>query len=65
MPMFDRQTCSIPKSQIGFVDYIITDMIEAWSGKKNSIKFFFQIKLFKNIYLLKILKYIFLNIKKK
>lgn len=32
MPMFDRQTCSIPKSQIGFVDYIITDMIEAWSG---------------------------------
>lgn len=32
MPMFDRQTCSIPKSQIGFVDYIITDMIEAWSA---------------------------------
>ncbi|XP_011345961.1 high affinity cAMP-specific and IBMX-insensitive 3',5'-cyclic phosphodiesterase 8 isoform X2 [Ooceraea biroi] len=30
MPMFDRMTCSIPKSQIGFVDYIITDMIEAW-----------------------------------
>ncbi|XP_012530856.1 high affinity cAMP-specific and IBMX-insensitive 3',5'-cyclic phosphodiesterase 8 isoform X7 [Monomorium pharaonis] len=30
MPMFDRMTCSIPKSQIGFVDYIINDMIEAW-----------------------------------
>ncbi|KAG5313850.1 PDE8A phosphodiesterase, partial [Acromyrmex insinuator] len=30
MPMFDRLTCSIPKSQIGFVDYIINDMIEAW-----------------------------------
>ncbi|XP_050457414.1 high affinity cAMP-specific and IBMX-insensitive 3',5'-cyclic phosphodiesterase 8-like isoform X2 [Cataglyphis hispanica] len=30
MPMFDKLTCSIPKSQIGFVDYIINDMIEAW-----------------------------------
>lgn len=32
MPMFDRNTCSIPKSQIGFVDYIINDMFEAWNG---------------------------------
>lgn len=32
MPMFDRQTCSIPKSQIGFVDFIINDMVEAWDG---------------------------------
>ncbi|KAJ8664565.1 hypothetical protein QAD02_006227, partial [Eretmocerus hayati] len=32
MPMFDRSTCSIPKSQIGFVDYIINDMIEAWDA---------------------------------
>ncbi|XP_015432489.1 PREDICTED: high affinity cAMP-specific and IBMX-insensitive 3',5'-cyclic phosphodiesterase 8A [Dufourea novaeangliae] len=32
MPMFDRQTCSIPKSQIGFVDFIINDMIEAWDA---------------------------------
>ncbi|XP_050294558.1 high affinity cAMP-specific and IBMX-insensitive 3',5'-cyclic phosphodiesterase 8 isoform X3 [Anthonomus grandis grandis] len=32
MPMFDRQTCSIPKSQIGFVDYIINDMFEAWNA---------------------------------
>ncbi|XP_044734940.1 high affinity cAMP-specific and IBMX-insensitive 3',5'-cyclic phosphodiesterase 8 isoform X2 [Chrysoperla carnea] len=32
MPMFDRQTCSIPKSQIGFVDYIINDMMEAWDA---------------------------------
>ncbi|XP_043282218.1 high affinity cAMP-specific and IBMX-insensitive 3',5'-cyclic phosphodiesterase 8-like isoform X2 [Venturia canescens] len=32
MPMFDRMTCSIPKSQIGFVDYIIHDMIEAWDA---------------------------------
>ncbi|XP_019699377.1 high affinity cAMP-specific and IBMX-insensitive 3',5'-cyclic phosphodiesterase 8 isoform X3 [Harpegnathos saltator] len=32
MPMFDRQTCSIPKSQIGFVDFIINDMVEAWDA---------------------------------
>ncbi|XP_076642149.1 phosphodiesterase 8 isoform X2 [Halictus rubicundus] len=32
MPMFDRQTCSIPKSQIGFIDFIINDMIEAWDA---------------------------------
>ncbi|KAJ8664744.1 hypothetical protein QAD02_006406 [Eretmocerus hayati] len=32
MPMFDRATCSIPKSQIGFVDYIINDMMEAWES---------------------------------
>ncbi|KAG8334205.1 High affinity cAMP-specific and IBMX-insensitive 3',5'-cyclic phosphodiesterase 8B [Homalodisca vitripennis] len=33
MPMFDRTTCSIPKSQMGFVDFIINDMFEAWDGK--------------------------------
>ncbi|CAH0552157.1 unnamed protein product [Brassicogethes aeneus] len=32
MPMFDKNTCSIPKSQIGFVDYIINDMFEAWNA---------------------------------
>ncbi|XP_050682400.1 high affinity cAMP-specific and IBMX-insensitive 3',5'-cyclic phosphodiesterase 8 isoform X1 [Leptidea sinapis] len=32
MPMFDRATCSIPRSQIGFIDYIIIDMMEAWSA---------------------------------
>ncbi|XP_031848685.1 phosphodiesterase 8 isoform X1 [Nomia melanderi] len=32
MPMFDRLTCSIPKSQIGFIDFIINDMIEAWDA---------------------------------
>ncbi|KAH9633114.1 hypothetical protein HF086_006779 [Spodoptera exigua] len=32
MPMFDRATCSIPRSQIGFIDYIIMDMMEAWAG---------------------------------
>lgn len=33
MPQFDRTTCSIPRSQIGFIDYFITDMFEAWDGK--------------------------------
>ncbi|XP_076760668.1 phosphodiesterase 8 isoform X2 [Xylocopa sonorina] len=32
MPMFDRTTCSIPKAQIGFVDFIINDMVEAWDA---------------------------------
>lgn len=32
MPMFDRATCSIPRSQIGFIDYIIRDMMEAWAA---------------------------------
>lgn len=44
MPMFDRNTCSIPKSQIGFVDYIVNDMFEAWDGKI-STSFFIVIKL--------------------
>ncbi|RXG69901.1 High affinity cAMP-specific and IBMX-insensitive 3',5'-cyclic phosphodiesterase 8A [Armadillidium vulgare] len=30
MPQFDRTTCSIPKSQIGFIDFFIFDMFEAW-----------------------------------
>ncbi|KAJ8396558.1 hypothetical protein AAFF_G00016240 [Aldrovandia affinis] len=30
MPVFDRNTCSIPKSQISFIDYFITDMFDAW-----------------------------------
>lgn len=30
MPMFDRTTCSIPKSQMGFFDFIVNDMFEAW-----------------------------------
>ncbi|KAK9871913.1 hypothetical protein WA026_015161 [Henosepilachna vigintioctopunctata] len=32
MPMFDRSTCCIPKSQIGFIDYIVNDMFEAWNA---------------------------------
>lgn len=33
MPMFDRGTCSIAKSQIGFIEYIIEDMMNAWDGE--------------------------------
>ena len=33
MPMFDRTTCSISKSQIGFIEYIIQDMLQAWDGE--------------------------------
>uniref|UniRef100_A0A3P9IJU9 Phosphodiesterase n=1 Tax=Oryzias latipes TaxID=8090 RepID=A0A3P9IJU9_ORYLA len=29
MPVFDRNTCSVPKSQISFMDYFITDMFDA------------------------------------
>jgi len=32
MPQFDRATCSIPKSQIGFYDFFIHDMFDAWSS---------------------------------
>ncbi|KAL7844800.1 hypothetical protein SRHO_G00233390 [Serrasalmus rhombeus] len=32
MPVFDRNTCSIPKSQISFIDYFITDMFHAWDA---------------------------------
>uniref|UniRef100_A0A8C9F276 Phosphodiesterase n=1 Tax=Pavo cristatus TaxID=9049 RepID=A0A8C9F276_PAVCR len=32
MPVFDRNTCSIPKSQISFIDYFITDMFDAWNA---------------------------------
>ncbi|XP_078484859.1 high affinity cAMP-specific and IBMX-insensitive 3',5'-cyclic phosphodiesterase 8A isoform X2 [Ciona intestinalis] len=30
MPHFDRNTCSMPKSQMTFMDYFLTDMFEAW-----------------------------------
>ncbi|XP_041464476.1 high affinity cAMP-specific and IBMX-insensitive 3',5'-cyclic phosphodiesterase 8B-like isoform X2 [Lytechinus variegatus] len=32
MPVFDRTVCSIPKSQISFIDYFIMDMFEAWDS---------------------------------
>lgn len=38
MPMFDRQTCSIAKSQIGFIEYIIEDMMNAWDGEWEGVR---------------------------
>ncbi|XP_059830471.1 high affinity cAMP-specific and IBMX-insensitive 3',5'-cyclic phosphodiesterase 8B isoform X4 [Hypanus sabinus] len=35
MPVFDRNTCSIPKSQISFIDYFINDMFDAWDAFAN------------------------------
>nr|XP_027199534.1 high affinity cAMP-specific and IBMX-insensitive 3',5'-cyclic phosphodiesterase 8B-like [Dermatophagoides pteronyssinus] len=35
MPTFDRKNCSIPKSQIGFIDYFANDMFEAWHSFGN------------------------------
>ncbi|CAG0912262.1 unnamed protein product [Notodromas monacha] len=32
MPLFDRRTCSIPKAQIGFIDFFITDMFMAFDA---------------------------------
>ncbi|KAG8189630.1 hypothetical protein JTE90_009561 [Oedothorax gibbosus] len=32
MPAFDRTKCSIPKSQIGFIDYFVNDMFDAWDA---------------------------------
>ncbi|XP_056268776.1 high affinity cAMP-specific and IBMX-insensitive 3',5'-cyclic phosphodiesterase 8A isoform X2 [Pseudoliparis swirei] len=32
MPVFDRNTCSIPKSQISFINYFLTDMFDAWDA---------------------------------
>ncbi|XP_037079909.1 high affinity cAMP-specific and IBMX-insensitive 3',5'-cyclic phosphodiesterase 8B-like isoform X2 [Pollicipes pollicipes] len=32
MPIFDRATCSIPKSQKGFVEFFINSMFEAWDS---------------------------------
>ena len=36
MPQFDRASCSIPKSQIGFYDFFIHDMFTAWSEFSDS-----------------------------
>lgn len=33
MPVFDRKTCSIPKSQTSFIDFFINDMFDAWDCK--------------------------------
>ena len=35
MPQFDRASCSIPRSQIGFYEFFIHDMFNAWSEFSN------------------------------
>ncbi|KAG8516376.1 High affinity cAMP-specific and IBMX-insensitive 3',5'-cyclic phosphodiesterase 8A, partial [Galemys pyrenaicus] len=30
MPVFDRSTCSIPRAQLSFINYFVTDMFHAW-----------------------------------
>ena len=42
MPQFDRTTCSIPKSQIGFYNFFINDMFEMWNGKFFSASYVFK-----------------------
>jgi high affinity cAMP-specific and IBMX-insensitive 3',5'-cyclic phosphodiesterase 8 len=32
MPTFDRLSCNIPKAQISFIEYFITEMFETWDG---------------------------------
>src|SRR5689334_13415971 len=32
LPMFNRKTCSVPKSQTGFVDFFVNNMFQAWNG---------------------------------
>jgi high affinity cAMP-specific and IBMX-insensitive 3',5'-cyclic phosphodiesterase 8 len=33
MPTFDWLSCNIPKAQISFIEYFITEMFETWDGK--------------------------------
>ena len=35
MPVFDRKTCNVPKSQTSFIDFFIKDMFDAWDSKLN------------------------------
>ena len=34
MPIFDKTSCNIPKAQLSFIEYFITDMFDAWHGKR-------------------------------
>jgi len=39
MPVFDRKSCNVPKSQIGFIDLFIKDMFAAWNSKPKMSKY--------------------------
>lgn len=47
MPAFDRAKCSIPKSQMGFTDYFVNDMFDAWDGKLHEFDFCVKINFIK------------------
>ena len=46
MPQFDRTSCSIPQSQIGFYDFFILSMFDAWHGRCMAIGECFPLNLF-------------------
>ena len=33
MPIFDRSSCNVPKTQISFIEYFIMDMFTALDGQ--------------------------------
>ena len=35
MPMYNRSTCSLPSTQIGFYDFVVTELYNIWHGKSN------------------------------
>lgn len=46
MPIFDKQSCNIPKAQVSFIEYFINDMFEAWDGQYFFLKGFIYRILF-------------------
>ncbi|XP_068726205.1 high affinity cAMP-specific and IBMX-insensitive 3',5'-cyclic phosphodiesterase 8B-like isoform X2 [Montipora capricornis] len=32
MPVFDKQTCNVPRSQVWFIDYFVSDLYDAWDA---------------------------------
>ncbi|XP_020904916.1 high affinity cAMP-specific and IBMX-insensitive 3',5'-cyclic phosphodiesterase 8A isoform X2 [Exaiptasia diaphana] len=32
MPVFDRATCNVPRSQVWFIDYFVSDLYDAWDA---------------------------------
>ena len=33
MPVFDRTSCNVPKSQTSFTDFFIKDLFDSWDGR--------------------------------
>ena len=48
LPLFDRNTCNLPKSQSSFIEWFLIDMCEAWHGEEDQdlhLKIIFKIIL--------------------